>query len=250
MEKLSLEGLTCAEIAKRLGRKPQTVKRHLDSLKSDEKGAETYRAPKAIVDSHRINIRNFIQQYTSSLSGSVFIQRPDPMEEYWHSIEHDKQFPRMLEHCPSIRIKYEVFKTKREDYVRTLYPIYRELVEPLMNAMEGKIGQVIVDDENGAVFRVIEEPAIIADAFVNSYDPCKKDIIGSSDTQKAIEECHNHYQSIISANPNLVACRAKAVQDLETLNRARQDLLDTTVTTLKSSEYLKHRCQWCPDYPS
>ena len=195
---------------------------------------------------HLSDIQDSIKQYISSLGGHMLLGQLHLPDEYWHSTEHDKMFPHVLEHCPSIRHKYEVFRTKREDYYRALGPIYRELVVPLMNTMEGKIGQVFED----GVFRVTEEPDIVADAFVSSCDPCKQGIICPSSspvlTEQDIRECQEHYRSIINAKPHLSTYRENAVKALEAMNRAKQELLDTIDTSLISSEYLKHTCQWCP----
>jgi len=195
---------------------------------------------------HLSAIQDSMKRYIFTLSEHMQLESLYLPYEYLHTIDGDKMFPHVLEHCPSIKDKYEVIRTKREDYDRALALIRKELVVPLMDTMKGKIGQVSTDGK----FSVREEPDIVADAFVSGYDPCMRGIIRPSSspelTEQDIKKCQEHYQTIINAKPHLTTYREDALQALEAMDRAKQELFNTIDTSLKSSEYLDHTCRWCP----
>ena len=166
------------------------------------------------------------------------------LHEFQCSVERDGLFTRVLAHCPAVSAKYTEFDDARKQWVEQADAIYREFADLVAKRIRRQtpwVDWVNIISAVGVAFW-------IADDFIKGQGiNLDRHIMPSSkgwETTEARENCQCYCLRLLR-KPKMGNLRKNTKNALSQFRKAKDSLNCAIDTALKSSEYARHRCDWC-----
>jgi hypothetical protein len=273
MLRLRAQGLTNAEIAARLNRRPETIKRHLD-YREIQAGLKPYEetphnrliglALQKALEEHLDEIRSLIEQWKNNLNAPLIFQVYLDASHSMSVIEGNPLFGCLKKHLPfgSLWQDYSIWKNRVDDYLKCCKRLIREIKE------EGKNWQNVIRIANGFHEPILRRLSDIA-LGNEEREHCIKAVI-SYESMGAERHLADHGMLIVDdievleANEPLTYKRqyilasdhfshSVEASNLITLFKELKDLETKILGFLQQTQlrrdYIMYTCNLCPGQP-